>query len=245
MVGDKYQAIYGWRGAVNAMEDCNKREWEYRTLTKSFRYGDKIANVANNILELNEIQGTGEDTISKEETLKDCVHTRIYRTNTALIAEATKFITKGKRCCIEVNTKDLVKLLESAAALKKGKLKEVKHDDLVSYKSWGELESDAPTNLMPIINMVNKNMHYTTLGVLKDYKNDPNPEITFITAHKSKGLEWDVVVLAEDFKTPMNKDGDWKGLPDEERNLLYVAATRAKRHLVYNQAVEDYLENGI
>jgi superfamily I DNA/RNA helicase len=47
--------------------------------------------------------------------------------------------------------------------------------------------------------------------------------MTLSTAHKSKGLEWSKVALANDFKVP-----DEDGMPDEEAYLLYVAITRAK-----------------
>lgn len=245
-VGDKYQAIYSWRGATNAMEQDGGKKWKECLLSTSFRYGESVASVANAILQLDKedsVKGYGSDIASYAEIPKS-EHTRIYRTNSALIADAISFIIKGKECSLEIDTKDFVKLLESAAALKIGNLKGVKHDDLVAYKSWYELEQDMPQSLAPIINMVNKNMHYTALGVLKEHKNPHKPEIIFVTAHKSKGREWDVVVLSDDFKSPLSK-GEFVGLSDEERNLLYVAATRAKRQLIYNQTIKDYLEHGI
>jgi len=244
LVGDKYQAIYSWRGAVNAMDQDGGKNWKECLLSASFRYGESVAKVANAILDLDDnllVKGNGTDSISHK--LKgDENHTRIYRTNAALIADAVHYITKGKECSLEIDTHDLVKLLESAAALKVGNLKGVKHDDLVAYKSWYELEQESPSSIAPIISMVNKNLHYTALGVLKEHRNPLNPEIIFVTAHKSKGREWDTVVLAEDFKSPMVK-GEFVGLTEEERNLLYVSATRAKKLLIYNQPVKDYLDH--
>ena len=53
-----------------------------------------------------------------------------------------------------------------------------------------------------------------------------------ITAHKSKGKEWDRVKLHDDFKQPeLNDEGEME-LPDaEERRISYVAVTRAKKAL--------------
>ena len=53
-----------------------------------------------------------------------------------------------------------------------------------------------------------------------------------ITAHKSKGKEWDRVKLHDDFKQPeINDEGEME-LPDaEERRISYVAVTRAKKAL--------------
>ena len=51
-----------------------------------------------------------------------------------------------------------------------------------------------------------------------------------MTAHRSKGLQFDRVVLAEDYCT------DLKDL--EEVNILYVAITRAKRELMPNKMLQ-------
>jgi len=53
-----------------------------------------------------------------------------------------------------------------------------------------------------------------------------------ITAHKSKGKEWDRVKLFDDFKQPeINDEGEMQ-LPDpEELRISYVAATRAKKSI--------------
>ena len=57
-------------------------------------------------------------------------------------------------------------------------------------------------------------------------------DFIFTTTHKSKGMEWDTVCLLDDFSPELLKNqGD-----QEEANVLYVAATRAKRHLVINPA---------
>ena len=47
-VGDRYQQIYQWRGAVNAMESLKTAD--VASLTTSFRFGQGIANVATKIL---------------------------------------------------------------------------------------------------------------------------------------------------------------------------------------------------
>lgn len=47
-VGDRYQQIYEWRGAVNAMEQLTAQQC---FLTRSFRYGQHIADFATVLLE--------------------------------------------------------------------------------------------------------------------------------------------------------------------------------------------------
>ena len=50
-VGDQNQAIYGFLGAVNAMEDASVPATRSVALTRSFRFGSNIASVANLALE--------------------------------------------------------------------------------------------------------------------------------------------------------------------------------------------------
>ncbi len=66
----------------------------------------------------------------------------------------------------------------------------------------------------------------------------------FTTAHGSKGLEFDQVLLTEDYfeltddkeiLLPASK------VPEEELNLLYVAATRAERALQLNESIRSLL----
>ena len=81
----------------------------------------------------------------------------------------------------------------------------------------------------------------------------------FTTAHKSKGLEWTTVWLLGDFdrslalkKDDLRHEGKKESVPlahesfltsisfsvpEDEKNLLYVAVTRAKKHLVVNRHV--------
>lgn len=60
-------------------------------------------------------------------------------------------------------------------------------------------------------------------------------DVIFSTAHKSKGMEWDTVALLDDF-IPTLLSAKATEEQQEERNLLYVAVTRAKRNLVINPA---------
>jgi F-box protein, helicase, 18 len=63
-------------------------------------------------------------------------------------------------------------------------------------------------------------------------------EMIFSTMHKSKGMEYDEVQLAEDFITSekvietVKKDPSRKNALNEEINLLYVAVTRTRNKLI-------------
>ncbi|EFH1645195.1 ATP-binding domain-containing protein, partial [Escherichia coli] len=67
---------------------------------------------------------------------------------------------------------------------------------------------------------------------------EKDADITVSTAHRSKGLEWPVVILDEDFA-----DITDPLMPEDERrdetNLLYVATTRARKTLVLNSLMRQ------
>lgn len=250
LVGDVFQAIYAWRGAVNAMENTN---WETRYLTKSFRFGPKIADIAQTIL----LDKWGEKSVKIQgyEKLDSKVvmahqekkFTWVFRTNAVLLATAVDLIEKGKKVNIEVDIYEFRTLMLSALALRAGNMKEVKHHDLVSFNTWVEFEEDLEISrkaeLKRVYGYIMNGMAGKILKALDNYKPCKNADITLTTAHKSKGLEWDVVVLADDFLefATDEEDGSWIGWSDQDRNLLYVAATRAKKILVINALISDLI----
>ena len=72
----------------------------------------------------------------------------------------------------------------------------------------------------------------------------------FVTAHRSKGLEFDHVELADNFVETVDEEGKLKSFNPatgtskkeiEEINLLYVAATRARKRLAINTSIANVL----
>jgi ATP-dependent exoDNAse (exonuclease V) beta subunit len=71
--------------------------------------------------------------------------------------------------------------------------------------------------------------------------NESDADLTVVTAHRSKGLEWDTVVLNDDFNdinNPLISAEDRR----DELNLLYVAATRARKMLILNEIVRQVVK---
>lgn len=252
-VGDQYQNIYGWRGAENGMLAL---DWIEASLSKSFRFGQAVGDLADIILATDGVIQTQVKGFEKLDT--QVVHsfdlpdefynnsyTMLFRTNGALIQEAVRLLAGDKRVNLEIDVSDFTKLLESAIELFNGNMAKVKHEKLVQFENWSEftVEADAVQGeLVRVLKMVESGAVYRVLEVLRTHKNVSNPEMTLTTAHKSKGREWDYVVLADDFPSPIDKDGQWVGLQDGERNLLYVASTRVKVMLGYNQTVKELIK---
>lgn len=250
VVGDEFQQIYQWRGSVNAM---GKLPFVESKLSQSFRFGQAIADLANVVLSQNgivtNIQGW-EECDSKvayyhdQPEIEGCF-TLLYRTNMMLVLDAVEFIKAGRKINLEIDVSDFVKLLESAVELKMGNMKGVKHEEMLPYESWSDFAKEVEGSggeLGRVFKIIDAGDVYKVLGMLRMQHNTDHPEMILTTAHKSKGREWDIVWLASDFPSNWNNKGEWVGLRDEERNLLYVATTRARKLCVYNDTVRELLD---
>jgi len=247
LVGDSRQAIYGWRGAVNALDKVQQNTITKR-LTTTYRYGQDSADIAAKILDsdvqIKSFKGlvteVGDNVVDKSKP-----YTILYRTNEALVLDAVNSISQGLIVNLEIDTKDFCNLLDSSIALYRGEMGKVKHEDLVAFENFTDMKDEANSSapLTRIVNLIENNHCWKVLRTLRDHKNHPNPDIIYTTAHKSKGREWEQVELAHDYPSHYDSKKKWVGLPTEEQNLLYVAATRAKKALNINKTIgEIYIE---
>lgn len=238
-VGDTHQSIYQFRGAVNAMEMITAPSL---TLSKSFRYGQKIADVANWIIE-SDIDVKGTETINSVLTDQMVAnkYTMIFRTNSALFQEAVELIAQGKSVCCAVETRVFIKKLESADALYKGIMKGVKHEDITPYSNWEEylLAAKEEPELKRLARIVQKRETRMFVEALESLTKKADADILLTTAHKSKGMEWENVIIANDFPIkPCRTDNT----NTQELNLFYVACTRAIKQLQLPIEIYDLFE---
>ena len=235
MVGDLRQAIYAWRGAVNAMSavKLDKRV----SITQSFRYGQAIANIASRVVSkgLNidyRILGAGQ--IQSEITNLDC-KVILCRTNLKLIDIAMNLYQSRDNIKIHIvgnngKNSELVNLLTGAADLKNNNRTLV--PELMHFSSWNEVmvysETEAGKNLAGLVRMANMYpIHHLTDTLIRISQNtEESADVILSTVHKAKGMEWDSVKLENDFPLPGSDR-----FTEEDVNLLYVAITRAKRAL--------------
>lgn len=254
-VGDSRQSIYGFRGAVNAM-DMIKSD-EHLRLTTSFRYGDGVARLANTVLAAYDphphpIQGKGKHaTCYAVDRSKP--HTVLSRTNALLFGEAVTALHRGVPFAfvggvanykfdtildtyhLYANRRELIKdkMIQSFAA----------YTDMVAYGK--ELDDKEVNSLIKIVEEYGHDIPGLVDRICREAVASPTgEEILMTTAHKAKGLEWMDVVLTDDF-TDMKAEKDNAGrlIPPEreEINLLYVAMTRALRGIAVHPSLMEWM----
>lgn len=255
LVGDRNQAIYGFRGSVNALATVQAEERMF--LTKSFRFGDGIANLASEILHdwvgcEQRIQGMGKyKTVFQVDRNKP--HAIISRTNGGLFAEAVALVsgTAPFGFCggIEGYRMDMVLDTYYMWSSRRGQVRDAFINSFQSFtemKAYGDALDDK--EIKSLVKVVEEHQHDIP-RLIDEIKRRAVPqlvgkEIALSTTHKAKGLEFQSVILTNDF-TPLEVKKDEKGreVPptDEEIHILYVALTRAIECIQLPEAVLDWM----
>lgn len=230
MVGDRCQAIYGWRGAVDAMSrfDADRR----LVLSQSFRFGPAVAVEANKFLDLLEapLRLTGFDQIASTVEALPTPDAVLCRTNAEAMAQAINYLAQDVTVAIVGGTNEIRMFAEGARDLMNGETPY--HPDLVAFANWGEVqqyveEDSAGADLKVFVKLIDNYGVDTILKVAGQTVNEDRADVILSTAHKAKGREWDSVRIANDFQEP--QEGDELSRP--ELMLAYVAVTRAKKVL--------------
>ena len=265
-VGDGHQAIYGFRGAWNALSTFAGTEF---ILSESFRFGPEIATLGNLLItrmtqEKNLLRGRPgiKDQVSKnfELTAPPAEDTMlITRTNSKLIDIALDCIAQNIPYhivggCNEELFRTLVALrglVTKTAQLIKNETVAYFHkkkQGLLELKDYAEEHEDLEImTALPIYHKHEKDLLEKIQTIKKHQQRKNKVTLWLSTAHKAKGLEATTVVLAEDYKTFKDRaESGPESFPLQENNaqevnLLYVVLTRAKRHLFINDELVKFL----
>lgn len=261
-VGDDYQAIYRFRGGVNALCGFEAMGARCLSLTHTWRFGREIAEASNWVLAARGSEkplvgegGSGR-LVSREEALA-AVDARpgsravLTRGNISALVMAME--TPGP---VHFNGGGSAgyraDLIEDVYRLRYGPRSQIRDREVRACASWAELEQYAEATeeieLNSAIDFVSRT-GASVPGMLEDLRKRETGRADqagwiFSTTHRAKGLEWDHVVIGEfvfeakDFITEGIKAiRRGRGFSEEavdETNLLYVAATRARVSLAPN-----------
>lgn len=250
-VGDSAQAIYGFRGADSNSMQAIADEFKATELPLSICYRCSKSVVAEaqkwhpKILSADTApQGSVSSLSSYEPSTfknKDAI---ICRNTAPLISMAFSLIAKDVP--VNVLGRDIGKgLVSYIKTLKCDKItdliKEVDSDYNNKVKSLdantdgSKIESLSDRKEVISIfasNCIDDEVDTLCSFIENFFGENENDNITLCTAHKSKGLEWDrVFILDSDLFMPKWVRQDWA--IQQEKNIVYVAVTRAKRDLLY------------
>lgn len=265
-VGDERQSIYNFNG-VNENVFTTITPDKVYTLSKSFRFGEAIANLANEIISLDgglKLSGTEQDS---NIDLRKC--TRLYRTNSKMFKDSLElaylaYTTKTKIRLEYMNSKSDESIEQEILYFLYLYYKYAKRSIYYKYKSifdsiqpspklnQFEKELEVKNNFFKVYNefydFLSDDIKYIfkyakeSEDFIEKYlaynrcKVEVNPSCTILmtTMHKSKGMEWDNVVLAEELKFFYKDDNGVIRKSQnvlQELNLAYVAVTRARKSL--------------
>ena len=257
-VGDVYQQIYQFRNVINPFDYMDQFDDSVLLhLTKTFRYGHDVCELSNAFL------GTYTTNKSKIVCASECktdIYSNIYplpedytfisRTNKGLIEKAVELGKRGKYFDLFDKMYNFKKEKEIYELLAKSKKKmDSELLDIVGRK-FGKV-----SNLNELKEIVIELQNFKWLNrilISEKYKENiweiieryyvKGSGIILMNAHQSKGLEFDNVVLGNDFKQLVHKTGKYcKIYQDDEYNLQYVAMTRSKKRLYINENIKNFL----
>lgn len=237
-VGDRYQQIYEWRGAKNAMQEI---ETDHSvSLTQSFRFGDVIADAATKVLKLLGAKDrvVGNPAIHSRLGVAQ-PHAILGRTNAATICAIIDALDEGKAPHLVGGTEEIMKLLRGVQDLKNGRPSNV--PEFFGLANWPAVvvhsQKEEGQHLSTFVNLVEQRGERQLMWALNRVVDEEAANLIISTAHKSKGREWKSVRLMEDFVASLpvrRKPEDKPGPPEldhSELRLLYVAITRAEEVL--------------
>ncbi len=236
-VGDRSQAIYGWRGAVDSMDAFDGDVFQ---LTQSFRFGEAIAEEANVWLDLLDasLRVRGSDKPSSVHPSYGRVPEAVLcRSNAGVIGEIINAHKTGVTAAIAgTNRSNAVRALAEAAQslIERGY---TTHPELDTFKSWKDVQDFAENDhdgaeLQPLVRVIDAYGADTIINAIDACVPVAQAETCIATVHVAKGLEWRHVRISDDFPIPSLDEFDQvEPLTEEAMMTAYVATTRAQRHL--------------
>lgn len=246
-VGDRHQAIYGFRGALHDSMDQLKEKFSMQELPLSvcYRCDKEIVHEAQiycPTIIARAGAGAGQVIVSEDRDPELFGSGLILCRNNAPLFRAVLRHYRAKSPC-----RVLSNFLESFQGFIKQFKTTYTSDLLAKLENWYNKEVEAAQKKGAKGKLAYLEDKYETVKLLaKEFKQtvdllravkalgEGTSGPTFATIHKAKGLEMDEVYILRPDLMPSK----WAQSPEakqQERNLAYVAVTRAKHKLVYGE----------
>jgi len=251
VVGDPYQAIYGFRGADSGSMARLEEELSAKRLglTTTYRCPKKVVEMAQRYVADFHAAETAPDGVIRNSTAEKILDEAqpgdfvLSRTNAPLARICLRFLRNGKKAIIRGRDigKGLLKIVEKLEAQNIPELMKLlgawEHNTIETLEA-----QDASDSKIEFVHDQAATLRDLSVGLasiaelrsrLESLFSDNNIGSAIIcsTVHKAKGLESERVFILEKTLFPGGRTHD-----EEERNIAYVAITRSKNELVM---VED------
>ncbi len=234
-IGDTHQSIYGWRGAVDAMQELKQRYPETRVLPlqSSYRFGQGVADAGNVFLTaLYEreqtpvefrafLRGLGNYDSRVEKGLHPGMGSEtgmnrkptayLFRGNAALVTAALRGLDRGDKVYMAGDQAgEIADFLDACCKLYRQEF--TPHPDLRFFDDFQELQRFTETRegqgLAFLVGMVatQHGMMQREIGLLRSTSFQAGADYTLSTMHRSKGLEFSHVMLDGGAQKPFEID---------------------------------------
>ena len=234
-IGDTHQSIYGWRGAVDAMQELKRRYPETRVLPlqSSYRFGQGVADAGNVFLTaLYEreqtpvefrafLRGLGNYDSRVERGLHPGMGSEtgmnrkptayLFRGNAALVTAALRGLDRGDKVYMAGDQAgEIADFLDACCKLYRQEF--TPHPDLRFFDDFQELQRFTETRegqgLAFLVGMVTNQhgMMQREIGLLRSTSFQSGADYTLSTMHRSKGLEFSHVMLDAGAQKPFEID---------------------------------------
>lgn len=254
-LGDEHQQIYSFRYAIDTIQNLEMPEL---TLSSSFRFGEEIADAANFILfqkaalgiecRIKEVIGA----YAQDTQKRNGYAAVIARTNMGLLRSTVKLIASGDPIASALYFEGDLRSYQVSDGgihvtdvlnLFNGDRSDIGNPVLRSMRNFDQLKTYANDvadhSLLMLMELV-ETYKSELPKLLREFKRrsvntEDKEKATLIltTAHKSKGLEYDEIILDSDFPAisdvmKMYDSPETRQRAIETLNLIYVAITRSK-----------------
>lgn len=255
-VGDRNQTIYGFAGADTESFDklVNSENTITLPLSVNYRCGSDIVNLAKGFVkEIEAFENNGKGRFNSNASVKEVEEGDMIlcRMSVPLVKLCIELLQEGKKAYVKGADigEDLVRLIIRSNTKSTDDLKSWL--DYEMKKVIANIQKLYPTMDIPQIKRHNSyvifkekyDLLYTIINDEKISNNDKliskirqifldnSNGICLSTIHKSKGLENDRVFILDKEKTLPSKYATLPWQVEQEKNLEYVAITRAKEYL--------------
>lgn len=252
-VGDRWQSINGFSGSNPRSIDVLIEAFGSRELPLSvcYRCGKKIVEEAQTIVpDIQAYEGSPDGEVIKHwEPGKDEIQYLpgdmvLARRNATLVRPAFRLLKQGKLAIIkgrdigenfvslisEFDTDSIPSLLDQVDGWRSKKIENLSKRSRPSDAQIMIVEDTA--DALSAMAEECSSIEDLKAKINKIFSNDGTPGVTFSSAHRSKGLESDRVIILEAHKIRMQREGMSQDQVQQEKNLDYVSTTRAKKTLV-------------